>query len=115
MKYGIPSILGLVAFGCLSFRLLLAGSDLSALELEVTKWYDCRRDGKKPQPRVHPLSLRSPSLGTATMLTKMTVSTAEVLLTNYPVVYAEAILVTSDTLEVVSLSKAPYHGSNPNK
>ena len=114
-RYAIPSALSLAAFGSLSFRLLLAGSDLSALELEATRPLDCRRDGKKAQPRVHPLSLASPSFGTATVVTKMTVASAEVLLTHYPVVYAVAMLVTTTALVAVVWVRAPYHDSLPNR
>lgn len=113
--YAIPSALSLVAFGSLSFRLLLAGSDLSALELEASKPLDCRRDGKKAQPRVHPLSLASPSFGTATIVTKMAVASAEVLLTHYPVVYAVAMLVTTAFLVAVVWVHAPYHDPLPNR
>ena len=64
------------SLGCIRQRLpLLAGSDLSALELEAMA-LDCRRDGKK-RSLAHSLSQADP--GTATVVTKMTV--VEVLLT----------------------------------
>ena len=115
LAYALPSSVCLVAHVCLSVRLLWAGSDLSALEVEATRPFDWSGDSRKPQPRVHPLSFRSPYFGVATVLSKAVVATAEVLFTHYALLYATALLATTVAMLLVTWTHRPYHSDTSNR
>ena len=115
LQYALPSIFCMFSYGYLSFRLLAAGSDLSTLEIEASKPFDRRGDGTKSQPHVHPLSFASTRFSVATVISKMVVATAEVLLTHYILVYSATLVATTGALALLIYRSPPYYDRTFNR
>ena len=115
LQYALPSIFCMFSYGYLSFRLLAAGSDLSVLEIDASRPFNRRGDGTKSQPHVHPLSFASTRFSVATVISKMVVATAEVLLTHYILVYSTTLVATTGAVALLTHKYPPYYGQTFNR